>query len=313
MNVPRQVGEQAHARVPGSRPVAPTGRAIRAEWFRRRSLLWFLVIAGAAPVARTIAVHQGVGIRASAVAATVLTTGLVLARWARGPTSGVSAGRVALLALGAGVIGAAAGGRIVGAWLAVSVVLGAWTVFGISGPSWSRFDRRSLGPVLFLSYTAAALARHPDRLGEAVAVSAAAFAVAALLARQGQRVERVRRGLVGRLQALRDALPAALWALIVPGMLWWCMHVWFWTLGVLRTDEIGYRAWEHGLGYSSYRSSFPFFGIVAWVLLVLGMGSVIAVRGRAAWRSILAVAALLTIAATVSILFVVWVWPHDLL
>jgi hypothetical protein len=271
------------------------------------------VVAGAAPVARTIAVHQGVGIRASAVASAVLVAGLVLSRWSSGATTDVPAVRSAALVLGVGVLGAAAGGRIVGAWLAVSMVLGTWTVFGFGGPTWSRFDRRSLGPVLFLSYTAAALARHPDRLGDALAVSAAAFAVAALLARQGQRVERARRGLVGRLQALRDALPAALWALIVPGMLWWCMHVWFWTLGVLRTDEVGYRAWEHGLGYSSYRSSFPFFGIVAWVLLVLGIGSVIAVRGRTAWRSILVVTALLTVAAAVSILFVVWVWPHDLL
>jgi hypothetical protein len=122
-----------------------------------------IAIAAWAPTQRTAYVHQGYGIRAVAVA--VVGVAAVLALALDGERR--SARRALVVALAAGAFGAVAGGRFVGVWLVLSVLLAGWTVFGIDAPALGRFPRRALPPVVVVAVLAGFGARREASLPRA--------------------------------------------------------------------------------------------------------------------------------------------------
>ncbi len=107
-------------------------------------------------------------------------------------------------------------------------------------------------------------------------------------------------------------LRAAPWGVAAAGVGWWMTNVAFWTLGATHTDSLGHRAWLAGYRVPNwFRHVFPYAGMAAWIGVVLVIGGYVTVRGRAAWRPVLAVAAVSgLLAAGISALYGWILWPH---
>ncbi len=105
------------------------------------------------------------------------------------------------------------------------------------------------------------------------------------------------------------ALP---WLLAAYGVGWWMTNVGFWVLGATNGRGLGYSAWAAGYRVPNwYRHMFPYAGVVAWIVLVVVIGGLIALRGRRAWWLVLGVGVVSTlVAAGISAAFGRVVWPH---
>ena len=138
-----------------------------------------LVIIGSIPLQRTMAVHQGFGLRAALVVAVVVFACAAL-DWRPGFVRGPWGPPV--VALGAALTGAAAGGKIVGAIFLVTTLLAAWTAFGHRLRWLPPFDHRSLLPIAGLVFLAGRVSSHLAWLGVSLMLVAVAWGLAFYLA-----------------------------------------------------------------------------------------------------------------------------------
>ena len=167
------------------------------------------VVGGAAVTARTAAVHQGIGVRAGAVASVAVAASL--ATWA-GRRRAWPASLVLAVLAGSVLLTGVFGGRIVMAWSACSLPLAAWAVHGVAPPRAPEVDRRALGPVVGVAVLGGVVARDPNRWRVAFAISLAAWLVAAVTARRGEMVGRWVAGLRRVVTSVATFVPmAVLW------------------------------------------------------------------------------------------------------
>lgn len=146
-------------------------------WRDLLTLAAFLLVGVGAPVRRTMSIHQGFGLRAAALVA----VGLIICTflWTRrraAPGPWLTLGVCVLAALAA----AAAGGRHIGAWTALTWPLAAWVVLDRELPFLPRFAPGPRIPFVITALWAAITA--PTRTGLAIAITLVAVVSAPLLA-----------------------------------------------------------------------------------------------------------------------------------
>lgn len=164
------------------------------------------LILGLGPTRRVAAIHQGYGIRATAVA--VIAVVGCLALWSRrGPLGGRWAAVAVTVAVA--VSGAAAGGRIVGVWLAMTTLLAAWAVFERPIPRLPAFPPRLLPVVVVLSLASAYLAGAVYRLNAALVFLGLSGLVAVIVAHRPSMIDRCRDAVVGAPTVIGRNIPRA--------------------------------------------------------------------------------------------------------
>lgn len=111
--------------------------------------------------------------------------------------------------------------------------------------------------------------------------------------------------------AERPQLPRSLYVALLPGVGWWMVNVGFYTLGVLDTDQRGYRAWLDGLsGFPRwFQSVFARLSPLCWISALVVVGAVALLRGPRVWWRVIAGLVAITAISVLLVLGATAIWP----